>query len=376
MAFTVPAVSTRLRRLQSFITQNPVVSAVAEARSGDIVVGTHSGTFHCDEVLGCALLQNLPKYNKISIVRTRNPAELVKCHLVMDVGAIYDHKTKRYDHHQREFSDVMSEIGFKTKLSSSGLIYRHYGREIIQAFAAEAKVELDSELLEDIYARLYGGFIEHVDAIDNGISVGEDLKYSISTTLSSRVGNFNPKWNNKDVSSAVRNAQFKKAMLVCADEFASKVEHLLLEWLPARSIVAKAYAERTAVHGSGQILQLQGYCPWASHLYDLEVKAREGKQTPPPLVMYVVFPDSGGSYRVQAVAEAPGSFVSRKALPAPWRGIRDDKLSLLSDIPDCIFVHAAGFIGGNKTLKGAMQMAEEALRYEDDTPDQKRVKKE
>ena len=65
------------------------------------------------------------------------------------------------------------------QLSSSGLIYRHYGREIIQAFAAEAKVELDSELLEDIYARLYGGFIEHVDAIDNGISVGEDLKYNI-----------------------------------------------------------------------------------------------------------------------------------------------------------------------------------------------------
>ena len=83
-------------------------------------------------------------------------------------------------------------------------------------------------------------------------------------------------------------------------------------------LTKQAYAERTAVHGSGQILQLHGYCPWASHLYDLEVKAREGKQTPPPLVMYVVFPDSGGSYRVQAVAQAPGSFVSRKALPAPW----------------------------------------------------------
>ena len=83
-------------------------------------------------------------------------------------------------------------------------------------------------------------------------------------------------------------------------------------------LTEQAYAERHAVHGSGQIMRLQGYCPWPSHLHDLEVKAREGKQTPAPLVMYVVFPDSGGSYRVQAVAEAPGSFVSRKALPAPW----------------------------------------------------------
>ena len=58
------------------------------------------------------------------------------------------------------------------------------------------------------------------------------------------------------------------------------------------------------------------------------------------------------------------------------RGIRDDALSLLTDIPDCIFVHAAGFIGGNKTLKGVMQMADTALRYEDATPDSKRAKKE
>ena len=64
-------------------------------------------------------------------------------------------------------------------MSASGLIYRHYGREIIQAFASEAKAELNSELLEEIYVKLYSGFVEHVDAIDNGISVGEDLKYNI-----------------------------------------------------------------------------------------------------------------------------------------------------------------------------------------------------
>ena len=88
---------------------------------------------------------------------------------------------------------------------------------------------------------------------------------------------------------------------------------------PTPHLATQAYAERTAVHSSGQIVHLQGYCPWASHLHDLEVKAREANhKPPPPLVTYVLYPDSGGSYRVQAVAEAPGSFVSRKALPAPW----------------------------------------------------------
>ena len=153
------------------------------------------------------------------------------------------------------------------QLSSVGLIYRHYGREIIQAFAAEAKVEVNTQLLEEIYLRLYRGFVEHVDAIDNGIDHGDNIKYNIrfpslcclphilahsqpqhadsqprhgSTTLSSRVGKFNPKWNDKGVTDATRNAAFKKAMLVCADEFASRVEDMLLVWLPARSIVAQA----------------------------------------------------------------------------------------------------------------------------------------
>ena len=62
---------------------------------------------------------------------------------------------------------------------------------------------------------------------------------------------------------------------------------------------------------------------------------------------YIVYPDeSGGNWRIQAVPVSPHSFESRKALPEPWRGVRDDALSELSGIPGGIFVHASGFIGG------------------------------
>ena len=66
-------------------------------------------------------------------------------------------------------------------------------------------------------------------------------------------------------------------------------------------------------------------------------------------------------YRVQAVS-VPGSFESRKPLPKAWRGVRDDALSELSGIPDCVFVHASGFIGGNATSEGALAMAREGLK--------------
>jgi uncharacterized UPF0160 family protein len=36
----------------------------------------------------------------------------------------------------------------------------------------------------------------------------------------------------------------------------------------------------------------------------------------------------------------------------------------VSGIPGCIFVHAGGFVGGNKTLEGAKQMAYKALEME------------
>lgn len=64
-------------------------------------IGTHNGTFHCDEALACLMLKQLPEYKYADIVRTRNPEELSKCDVVVDVGGVYDADKHRYDHHQR-----------------------------------------------------------------------------------------------------------------------------------------------------------------------------------------------------------------------------------------------------------------------------------
>lgn len=42
--------------------------------------------------------------------------------------------------------------------------------------------------------------------------------------------------------------------------------------------------------------------------------------------------------------------------------MRDDELTQLSGIPGCVFVHASGFIGGNKTYDGALEMAQKSLQ--------------
>lgn len=338
----------------------------AEREPGIKLIGTHDGTFHCDEALGCAMLQMMPAWAGSTIVRTRNDKELDKCDIVIDVGAIYDHSKLRYDHHQRTFGSNLSEEhpdvpadsrpeGFSTKLSACGLVYKHYGmKDILPALTKGSG--LPDEKLPIVYKKIYKGLVEEVDAIDNGIDISAgELRYKISTNLSARVGQLNPSWN-EDGSKPRRNDLFREAMALTGHEFRESVRRLTKSWFPARSIVESAVSARKSLHESGEIMMLDRFCPWQGHLSDIEKELDiEG------VLKYVLFQDSGGSWRVQAVPSE--GFASRKALPSTWRGVRDADLSSVAGIAGCVFCHASGFIGGNKTRDGAFEMAVASLNF-------------
>lgn len=311
------------------------------------------------------MLQMHPEFRGAAIVRTRNPEELAKCDIVIDVGAIYDHSSRRYDHHQRTFSDVLGEVegakrAFNTKLSACGLVYKHYGRDLITALYPD-----HADQAGIFYPKLYSGFVEHIDAIDNGIPVASgDLNYSVSSTLSSRVGALNPPWN-KATSREESNARFRLAMLVTGRELLLRLHDMATSWWPARALVQQAVAARKEVHPSGKVMLLKQYCPWQGHVYEVEEAAGAGGE-----LEYALYSDTSGNWRIQAVAAAPGSFDSRKKLPEPWRGVRDEELSKLTGVEGCIFVHAAGFIGGTKTKEGILQLASMAAEWGSDAEQQ------
>lgn len=54
-----------------------------------------------------------------------------RCHCPA-VGTTLAADSQRFDHHQREFGEVFGH-GFGTKLSSAGLVYKHFGLEIVAA---------------------------------------------------------------------------------------------------------------------------------------------------------------------------------------------------------------------------------------------------
>ncbi|KAI7740236.1 hypothetical protein M8C21_031167 [Ambrosia artemisiifolia] len=168
-------------------------------------IGTHNGSFHCDEALGCFMLRLTNKYYGAEIVRTRDPQVLETLDAVLDVGGVYDPSQDRYDHHQKGFAEVFGH-GFTTKLSSAGLIYKHFGTEII---AKEVQLDEGHPDVHRLYLAIYKSFMESV-------------RFHVKS------------------------------------------------WLPARSIVMACLAARTDIDPSGEIMVLNRFCPWKLHLYELE----------------------------------------------------------------------------------------------------------
>ena len=222
---------------------------------------------------------------------------------------------------------------------------------------------------------MYTEFVEALDAHDNGISVYDpaDVK-DISKrfdnggiNLGSLVGDMNSEWDDPpykegDSTPTIQEQEdqrFEKASTFMGEAFMRRLNSYFRGWLPARKDVHDAYFSRKDHDRQGRLMVFQEGLPWKDHLYTLEAEHSENEK-----VIYVLYPESrapGSKWRIQAVPETEGSFQSRKALPEKWRGVRDQELDGVTGIGGCIFVHASGFIGGNKSFDGAMEMARKGL---------------
>jgi uncharacterized UPF0160 family protein len=202
-----------------------------------------------------------------------------------------------------------------------------------------------------------------LDANDNGISAYPNnitpLFKESPTSLPSRVAKKNPNWN-ENLTDPEIDARFVQASDMAGAELSDFVQGLHNAWLPARSLVVDALEKRFDVNASGRVIAVERACPWKEHLMELE---KERSLVDDKSILYVLYPESSpdGNWRIQCVPVRPEGFENRKSLPETWRGFRDDELSRISGVDNCIFVHAGGFIGGNKSRQGVYDMARLAL---------------
>mmetsp|Transcript_27509 Transcript_27509/g.27175 ORF Transcript_27509/g.27175 Transcript_27509/m.27175 type:complete len:308 (+) Transcript_27509:58-981(+) len=303
--------------------------------------------------MACFLLKQTDTYKDAEIIRTRDKAILDTLDIVVDVGDVYDPSQNRFDHHQKSFTDTFGGKYTSVRMSSAGLIWKHFGKEVLSKFTEIS----DENILDLMYLRMYRDLFQCLDGIDNGVPQyrnSEHELYKENTGLASRISRLNPSWNKPEDPMP----RFIKAMELAGEDFKGILFNALEEWLPARDIVVRSILARGEVDQTLKIIRLERTCPWKDHLYTIEEEMGIDR------ILYVLYQDGDGRWRIQCVGENGVMFQNRLSLPEAWRGKRDEELAAISGIPGTIFVHNTGFIGGAQTYEGVLEMARASIKMQ------------
>ncbi|MDO9189364.1 MAG: MYG1 family protein [Sulfurimicrobium sp.] len=291
-----------------------------------VVAATHSGSFNADEVLAAAALRLANP--SLTILRTRDQAQLDAADIVFDVGRVYDPATCRFDHHQLEYKEAR---GNGIPFSSFGLIWRELGTTLCGSAAAASRVDR--------------WMVQGVDAVDCGITLSKEIPLVTMMSISSAIGGFNPGWQD-DTSPEARNQAFEQAVSWAKTILQNTIRDAMgME--AARAVVAQGVLLET-----GQILVLDNDVPWK----EVVLGSPSHEQ-----LLYVVSPDTQTKWHVHTVPEHAGSFRNRKSLPASWAGLDGEELDEVIGMAGCVFCHRARFVAGHRTKDGATEMARLAL---------------
>ena len=315
-------------------------------------IATHSGSFHADDVFGVGVLMGV--FPSHCLLRTRNNALIEPADFAVDVGGLWDADTGRFDHHQRGFAGARDPhlvdgvekpgVGF----ASAGLVWSAYGVAYVQALASTSGYELDANALGEIARSIDHSLVQYLDIVDTGQG---DVAPGIFG-LSALIAQLNSNWMEEhgltpEAKAQLQEQGFRDAIAITR-KFLDRAIIKKISQIRSQDIVRSA----PRLLG-GRVLHLQeGGMPWTRVVVD-EM----------PEVLFVVYPDSDGNqYQVKTVPVEAGSFVSRRDLPNSWSGLRDQELAVVTGVPDSVFCHSNLFIGGARSLEGAVRLAELALQ--------------
>jgi uncharacterized UPF0160 family protein len=277
-------------------------------------IGTHSGSFHADDVLAVALLREFVDA-EAEVVRTRDLERLKRCDAVVDVGGEFDPARRRFDHHQKSYQGPLSSAGM-----------------VLEWLRSEQKI--DSELARKIRVEL----VDYVDAVDNG-QRHPSPGVPCFTTI---VGVFNEDLGDgRDVDVRFLDA------VVFAQRYVRGINAGFTQARRARAIVQSAM-QRAADSGK-RTLELPSYVPWKPAYFEA------GGVTHPTEFVLVPTEDS---WRILCIPPEPNSFANKRSLPAEWAGLTDADFERVCGIPGARFCHKNLFIAVFATRYGAL----EALR--------------
>lgn len=237
-----------------YVVSNIPTLTQKEQIENTLVIGTHSGTFHADEIVAIALYSFKSNYDNIYVVRTRDQEILDKCDFVVDYGG------GAYDHHKDNSKERRTKGNNKTKYASAGLVFSHkdlgFSDIIIENFLLDANLSdslirfLKKSGLSDKQIEAFISEFEKklpdikqsiIDEIDNKIIIPVDARDTGEKLNPPRkdifdfIPSFNPSWCEEN-SSDNYNRKFQKALkttrLILQEVFKEEISKTLKTILP------------------------------------------------------------------------------------------------------------------------------------------------
>ncbi|MBM3207385.1 MAG: MYG1 family protein [Chlamydiae bacterium] len=282
--------------------------------------GTHSGTFHADEVTACALLLLFDFIDIQNVFRTRDLCILEKCQYVCDVGGIYDPRLLKFDHHQATY---------RGELSSAGMIWLHFKEQKI--------------ITDEVYTHFNKLLIHGIDAHDNGRS---EADHGICT-FSNVISNFVP------IEYDALEKDQDDAFLQAVKFTLGHLDRMLKRFSYVQSCKQKVL---DAMALKQKYLYFDQALPWIDTFFE------NGGENHPAL--FVIMP-SGSHWKLRGIP--PTSFDRMKVrvpLPETWAGLLDEELKKVSGIQGGIFCHKGRFISVWEDRDSAFKALKEILDKE------------
>jgi uncharacterized UPF0160 family protein len=299
-------------------------------------IGTHSGSFHADEVFALATLRLV--HGAIGIIRTRDAEALALCDLRIDVGRKYDPSTGDFDHHQGDAGERPNGIRY----ASFGLVWRELGAQLCGSEAIAE--EIDKSLVSPI------------DAGDNGQELAAELVYEGVSPyhLGRLIGSLGPHWDDDDREQAEQEG-FGEALKLA--------DGVLRREIGAAQARARATGLVRAAIGAAEdprIIEFDRGLPWKKIVM---VEA--------PDALVVIYPrkaEESTDWGVQAVPADTGPFDNRKDFPEAWAGLEGPDLQAVTSVPDAIFCHVGRFMAVAGSREGALALARLAVGHDEPAP--------
>ena len=292
-----------------------------------ITIATHNGSFHIDDLfaVGCVqkIITTIKPEVSTEVIRTRDAKVINEADWVVDVGKVYDHKARRYDHHQLGAPTRDNNVPY----AAFGLIWKHWGGLLCNGNELVAE-KIDRE------------FIQMLDGPDNGFETSQSLiDGGRVPALSMLASLWRPAWNEK---SETNDDAFMDLLPIV-----EKVLDKLIDTYLARHQAEQLFDNEYQIAKDKQVIVVpKGVWP-------------DDPQKYPNTIFIVSHDQINNTWKAVCVTEH--EFECRVGFPNRWRGLSGSHLQEVSGVGEAEFVHLAGFLAVAKSQSAIMKMCQIAL---------------